>query len=286
MVEHLAPKHSAPAVELAVVATSDGAEGVAPRPSTTGRLDTVFSRGRPALICYLPLGDPAADDELPLLYEECGVDVLEVGVPGGDPYLDGKTIVDSLKRARLAGINSKKASELIGDVRAAFDDIAAVWMTYPPDDPTGLVELVAASGVDAFLIPQPARGYLTLATQLEERSVDFIHFLNHDPLLKDVRQAIRDSRGYVMLQANPGPTGIKPIVLPDNAEVIAMLRRLGLTTPIALGVGIGSPAQAKAAIEMGADGVVIGSLTVEMILKGRNALKEMLLAFREALDGH
>jgi tryptophan synthase alpha chain len=157
-------------------------------------------------------------------------------------------------------------------------------MTYPPDDPSGLVDAVAASGVDGFLIPQPARGYLPLARELELRGVQFIHLLTHDPLLKDVQAAVRSSGGYVMLQANPGPTGIKPVVLPDNRTTIEMLRTLGLTTPIALGIGIANPAQARAAIEMGADGVVIGSLTVETMLKGRNALRELLLALRESID--
>jgi len=89
----------------------------------------------------------------------------------------------------------------------------------------------------------------------------------------------------VMLQANPGPTGIKPVVLPDNASVIGMLRTLGVTTPIALGIGIGNPEQARAAVEMGADGVVVGTLMVETMLRGRGALQDLLLSLREALDG-
>ncbi len=249
------------------------------------RLQAAFGRGRPALICYLPLGDPKGSDDLPELYQECGVDVLEIGVPGSDPYLDGKTISDSVRRARHAGVNLQKASALIGSHRAVLPDIGMVWMTYPLDDPTGLVDAVAASGVDGFLTPHPARTYKALGRQLEQRGVQFIHFLNHDPQLKDVQAAVDLSSGYVMLQANPGPTGIKPIVLPDNAAVVGMLRRLGLKTPIALGIGIGNPAQARTAIEMGADGVVIGSLTVETMLEGREALRELLLALREAIDG-
>ena len=249
------------------------------------RLARAFQPRRPALICYVPLGDPAVGDDLPDLYRDCGVDILEIGVPGSDPYLDGKTISDSLRRARHAGINQRKASELIAGYRAALPDTGMVWMTYPPDDPAGLVDAVAGSGVDGFLTPLPARGYVALARQLGERGVDYIHFLTHDPQLKDVEAAIQSGRGYVMLQANPGPTGIKPVVLPDNARVIAMLRRLGLTSPIALGIGIGNAEQARAAIAMGADGIVVGSLTVEMLLKGRQALVDLLTSLRGAIDG-
>ena len=122
-----------------------------------GRLAAAFARGRPALICYLPLGDPFGADDLAEVYAECGVDVLEIGVPGGDPYLDGKTIADSIRRARSAGVTARRAAELIGEYRAALPDTAMVWMTYPPDDPSTLPDAVAASGVDGFLIPLQAR---------------------------------------------------------------------------------------------------------------------------------
>jgi tryptophan synthase alpha chain len=100
-----------------------------------------------------------------------------------------------------------------------------------------------------------------------------------------VQAAVKASSGYVMLQANPGPTGIKPVVLPDSRSIIDMLRTLGMRTPVALGIGIANPSQARAAIEMGADGVVIGTLTVETMLRGRSALQELLLSLREAIDG-
>ena len=73
--------------------------------------------------------------------------------------------------------------------RAALPGMAMVWMTYPPDDPSGLVDAVAASGVDGFLTPLPARSYAGWARQLGERGVDYIHFLDHDPRLKDVEAA-------------------------------------------------------------------------------------------------
>jgi tryptophan synthase alpha chain len=247
------------------------------------RLASCFRPGRPALICYLPLGDPAGGDDLPELYRDCGVDVLEIGVPGSDPYLDGKTISDSMRRARFAGVNTRRASELIAGYRAQLPELGMLWMTYPPDDPSGLVDAVVASGVDGFLTP--ARGYGSLARQLEQRGVDFCHFLVHDPSLHDVQAAIDANRGFVMLQANPGPTGLKPVVLPDSSRTIEALRTLGLTAPVALGIGIGNVEQARAAVAMGADGVIGGSLTVETLLEGRDALAALLRSMREALDG-
>ena len=141
-------------------------EGV---PAAGNRLDAVFARSRPALICYLPLGDPALELELPELYAEAGVDVLEIGVPGGAPALDGPTIADSLARAAAAGVTSTSAAETIASWRKALPDQAMVWMTYPRDGAGELIDKVAAAGVDGLLLPTPARRFPVLSRQLERR---------------------------------------------------------------------------------------------------------------------
>ena len=87
------------------------------------RLAASFGHGRPSLICYLPLGTPWAATTSRQLYRACGVDVLEVGVPGGDPYLDGRTISDSVRRARLAGVGAQRAGELIAAYREELPEL-------------------------------------------------------------------------------------------------------------------------------------------------------------------
>jgi tryptophan synthase alpha chain len=248
------------------------------------RLAAAFAAGHKALIGYLPLGDPRGGDDLPALYADCGVDVLEIGVPGGEPSLDGRTIVESIRRARTAGLSIDAAGELTAGYRAALPEVAMVWMTYPLDDLSRLVQAVGRSGADGLLIPGSARSQVRLRQTLARSGVHLIQLLEHDPRLRDVESALAYSSGYLMLQANPARTGARARVLPDSANAIAMLRRLGLETPLALGIGIADAEQARAAIRMGADGVVVGSLIVETMQAGRTALRELLLSLREAID--
>jgi tryptophan synthase alpha chain len=218
-------------------------------------------------------------------YVDCGVDILELGVPGAYPSLDGPTIATSLARAAEAGVGPESAAELIAGHRRAFPDVAMVWMTYPATPtPAPLVDLAAACGVDGVLFPGSASRFPAVAAQLVDRGIHFVHFLSHDSALRDLEAAARDGRGYVMLQATRGTTGTKVGALSDSTPVIATLRRLGLAAPIALGIGISTPEHARQAIGMGADGVVVGSATVEAALRGERELRAFLGSLRRALD--
>lgn len=249
------------------------------------RLDDVFARARPALICYLPLGDSAVPADLVELYVECGVDVLEIGVPAPNPYLDGPLIRDSMDRARAAGVDPRTAAELTARLRERHPDQAAVWMSYGSlVEADELVTLARRAEVDAMLFAEPARHFEPLAQALSGAGVHLLHFLSYELPPVDVAAA-RVSGGYLMLQAIPGVTGSwsRRTPLPDSRERIDRLRAAGIDTPIALGIGISTPRQASQAVAMGADGVIVGSTMVERALRGRDTLRRYLRELRRAI---
>ncbi len=67
------------------------------------RLDRKLAERRPLLACYLPVGDPLIPVEFIEVYIACGVDILELGMPSHDPYLDGDDVSASMARAIAAG---------------------------------------------------------------------------------------------------------------------------------------------------------------------------------------
>lgn len=260
-----------------------GRRQLAPHEQQRNRLDRVFARTRPALICYLPLGDPEASAAQPGLYAECGVDVFEIGIPAAQPFMDGPTIAGSLWRSAAAGLTPTSAVDRVASLRADLAEQALVWMSYPHGDGALLAALVARSGADALLLPRQARRFRDVAATLERHGLYLIHFLPHDPRLRDIAAA-RAARGYVMLQAAPGATGSRRGALRDTASAIDLLRAAGVTVPVALGIGLSTPEHVRAAVSMGADGVVVGSATVEAAMRGEHALRSFLRSLREALD--
>ena len=98
-------------------------------------------------------------------------------------------------------------------------------------------------------------------------------------------EAARRADGYVMLQAAPGLTGPRPSLDPSNAGRIATLRADGVAAPILLGFGVSNGEQARAAVGLGADGVVVGSAALRAALERPSKLARLLKDLRKGLDG-
>ncbi|MDW8223069.1 MAG: tryptophan synthase subunit alpha [Gemmatales bacterium] len=78
------------------------------------RFAALRSQGRPALVAFVPAGDPqlSATGELLDLLIQSGVDVIEVGFPYSDPIADGPLIQAAYTRALSRGIRVHEILEL------------------------------------------------------------------------------------------------------------------------------------------------------------------------------
>ncbi len=247
---------------------------------TSNALDDAFRRGRPALVCYLPLGDPAAPYADPRRYVDEGVDVLEVGVPAPDPSLDGPAISTSMRRALDNGMTNERAADAVASFREAAGAPATVWMTYPSmADRPGFRDAVAASRVDGLLVAGAVPGRFPPSPGVHD-----IRFLPHRPSPAEVAAAL-DATGYVMVAADDGVSGVRADVAPENAELLARLRAAGVTAPLALGFGISDAAQVRSAVTCGADGVIVGTAMLLAGMESPDAVRRLLRALRQALDG-
>ena len=90
----------------------------------SGGLAAAFARARAerraALIGYVVAGDPDLATTLAVLeaITEAGVDIIELGIPYGDPLADGPTIAAAGQRALQAGIKFADSLALAAQARA------------------------------------------------------------------------------------------------------------------------------------------------------------------------
>lgn len=248
---------------------------------TTNHLDRRAARGTPLLACYFPMGDTLFDDGMRDLYVKAGVDILELGMPTTDPYLDGPDIAAAMARSLAGPIDPfDRLADVSGWLSADADRPAGVCMAYA-DLAVERIGARTLEALDGILVVGDADG--TIATAMASHGVLDCGLV---PLDFTPQQAADASTmgGYVMMQASPGTTGPRPALDSRLGDGIAALRAAGVTRPILAGFGIGTPAQAREAVDGGADGVVIGSMCMRQALLGPAAIRDFLSDVRAALD--
>jgi len=238
--------------------------------SRGSRLTAAFGAGRPALVAYLMAGYPDRDTSLAALRAAArgGADVIELGVPYGDPLADGPVIAEAalVARGQEGGFGLVHALQ----VAAAFvrdpgvaDPPPLVVMTYlNPLMRLGLAEAAARmrdAGVAGVIVPdmppEAARPWLAVAGGLD--TVFLATPTSTDERLAVVAGA---SAGFVYCVSSVGITGEREELALGIPGLIERIKA-HTTLPVAVGFGVGTPEQA-AQVASVADGVIVGSAIV------------------------
>lgn len=211
------------------------------------------------------------------MVEAAGADIVEVGVPFSDPLADGVTIQRSTQAALDQGVTSARVLELIH--KAALR-IPVVIMTY--------LNPVLAYGVERFLVDAHAAGAsgLLLTDFPAGADPDLEQLVTASPLAlirliaptttpARLARAVQGASGFIYLISRLGVTGMRTEIPSDVASHVARIRAV-TPLPVAVGFGISTAAQARAAAHV-ADGVVVGSALVEALATGDLRVAERLV---------
>ena len=244
----------------------------------TNRIDLVFSHLRAArrrgFITYLTAGDPdlPRTGDLVRAVARAGTDVVELGVPFSDPLADGVVNQQAAGRALASGTTLRGVLNLVRDLRAAGEEVPIVLYTYlNPVYAFGFGRFLteaAAAGVDGVLPldlpPDEQARNGELANAIAEAGVRFIRLLAPTTPPERVRAIAAAGEGFLYYVSREGVTGERAEVSDSLGERLALIR--GVTDlPVAVGFGIGTPEQARATAQAGADAVVVGSAIVRRI---------------------
>ena len=257
------------------------------------RLRAQFGRGHPAIIAYVPFGDPLTQGERHLdAYCDAGVSVLEIGMPTRDAYLDGPEVGDSMRRAHDAGASPRSIAERLARWRTLRGDPAPaiVWMGYPELDLASIEFAADLGAIDGLLIvdEQTRRDAAELPQKLKALGTAHCAFVSWDATDDELRVA-STATGYVMVQARPGPTGTgHPPSVPDRQVDLARRNAPGI--PVVAGFGVQSALELRDVAAAGVDGIVVGSACVRALSEGKapalSLLLESLVAEASTLPRH
>jgi tryptophan synthase alpha chain len=234
------------------------------------RFAALRAEGRGALIPYLEAYDPDLATSTAILHgmPQAGADLIEIGMPFTDPMADGPTIQLAARRGLLAGATLRGTLAMVRGFRVADTDTPIVLMGYlNPILAYGVERFctdAAAAGVDGMIIVDlPSEESDLLAAPAAASALDIIRLVA--PTTDDARLALvlRGSSGFVYYVSIAGITGTRTASAEELARAIPRIRAV-TDLPIAIGFGVRTPEQAKAASRV-ADGAVVASALIETL---------------------
>ncbi len=218
------------------------------------------------LVAYITSGYPEKSFtiDLGLALGQSGVDSLELGVPFSDPVADGPLIEKANHKSLELGFKFKHLLEISKEIAPKVDTL---WMgyfnTFYQQDMNKLIPLAKELGVSGLIIPDlPYEETLAFKDLFDTNGVNNICFVAPTDTQERIKEIATDAKKFIYMVAYTGITGSG--VSEDLQPFIHSIKKYS-QTPVFVGFGV----NAKTAKDKahGADGVIVGSAFVEILLR-------------------
>ena len=230
------------------------------------------AKGNGVLIGYIMAGDPTPE-LTPKIAEALirgGVDILELGLPFSDPIADGPTIQAASVRALAAGTTPIKVLEIAKEIRQSHNVPIVIMTYYNPVFRMGLEKFFSYAKeylVNGVIVPDlPVEEADDLRKAASKSGVDTIFLAAPSTTNERLASIIESSSGFLYLVSHFGVTGAKAAIEDSTIELVKrVLPFTSAKIPLAVGFGVSKPEHVKRIIAAGADGVIVGSVFVNLI---------------------
>ena len=227
------------------------------------------------LVAYITTGFPEKSFtvDLALALGENGVDSLELGVPFSDPVADGPVIEKANFLALEKGLRFKDVLEISEQIAPKVDTL---WMGYFNSfyqyGMDALLKKASEIGVSGMIIPDlPHEEALLYRAQFDANNIANIAFVAPTDSDARIEEIVRDAKKFIYLVAYAGITGSG-----QSEDLQPVLRSIKsyTDTPAYVGFGV-NPKTAKEKV-VGADGVIVGSAFVNVLLQEELTLSQKI----------
>ena len=220
-----------------------------------------------AFVPYVMAGDPDLETTVFMLHAltEAGADIIELGIPYGDPLADGPSVAAAGQRALASGTTLPTVLALLRLHRAAISPVV-LFTYYNPVYQYGLQRFArdaAAAGCAGVIVPDLAlEETASLRRVLKAASLEMPLLVAPTTPKQRARRILKASTGFVYVVSRLGVTGAgsAPAMEPLYAQ-LAELRAM-TDSPLAVGFGISRPHDV-ARLMGHADAIVVGSALID-----------------------
>ncbi|MDQ4074499.1 MAG: tryptophan synthase subunit alpha [Thermoproteota archaeon] len=249
------------------------------------RFKDVAATGGKALICYVVGGYPTLDDSKDIIATliQSGADIIEIGIPFSDPMADGPIIQKASLKALKMGITPRDCFELASHTKKQFFNTPLLSMTYSnivfANNFTKFLKTAKKNSIDGFIIPdlniEESNEYLKTCSELGLATVFLTAPNTNNERLGKISAA---STGFVYMVSVFGITGSRTSFEKYTYEAISRTKSITKKNniPLAVGFGISNSSDGKKILDAGADGIIIGSSILKIIMENEGNKQKML----------
>lgn len=222
------------------------------------------------MLPYMTVGLPTPDESVRLFVAmaEAGADGFEVGIPYGDPLMDGPIIQAAGERALSAGSGVEVGLDLLAEIVTKTGKPCVVMTYVNPILRMGIeafADRVALAGGSTVIVADlPVDEAEVLAAAFAEREIGLVLFVAPTTTEDRLSRVVAAAPPFIYGIAELGVTGERATASSHISSLVARVHRHS-DIPVVAGVGISTPDQARAAAGA-ADGVIVGSALVRRVL--------------------
>lgn len=235
------------------------------------RIQQKLAEDKKLLSIYFTAGYPELDDTVAILHQlqECGVDMIEIGLPFSDPLADGPTIQQSSTQALKNGMNTALLFEQLKDIRKTIHLPLILMGYFNPVLQFGVEDFCrqcSRIGIDGLILPDlPLKEY---RQQYESvfRKYGLLNTFLITPQTSEerIRQIDDASEGFIYMVSSASTTGAKEGFGASQLQYFERIATMRLKNPQIVGFGI-SNSQTFGQATTHAKGAIIGSAFIKYL---------------------
>ena len=248
------------------------------------RINRLFEEKKDNILSiYFTAGYPNLNDTTEIIktLDECGVDLIEIGMPFSDPIADGPVIQDSSNVAIDNGMNLNLLFEQLEDIRK-ITDIPIVLMGYVnPVYQFGydnFIKNILKCDLDGLILPDlPLEDYKNnFKSVFDKENLSFIFLITPNTSEDRIKKIDNNSNGFVYMVSSSSTTGKKSSFDNKQIDYFQKIRSLSLKNPTVIGFGISDKESFTQACKY-SNGAIIGSKFIQSLSKSN--IKESIRSF-------
>ena len=248
--------------------------------------ESLSKKGEKALICYIVGGYPDLETSKEIIKTliDSGADIIEIGIPFSDPMADGPVIQSALIKALAKGTTPLVCFNIVKELRKTYNNTPFLFMTYSnivfSNNLNSFLKAAKKNNIDGFIIPdlnvEDSQDYINITKKLGLATI-FLSAPNTSK--KRLVEIASASTGFVYMVSVFGTTGSRTKFKKYTFEAISAAREIvnRYKIPLAVGFGISSPDDGKKMLKSGADGIIVGSSLMKIIMENEKDKDKMLL---------